>query len=88
MLEYLVAEILELAGNTCKDERKKVIKQEHVKLAIHNDNELDALLFQNKIVLPGTKKVKYPKGKKAMKSLPRSFGMESAVYSSNVGGKF
>lgn len=88
VLEYLVAEILELAGNACQDERKKVIKQEHVKLAIHNDNELDVLMLQNHILLPGTKKVKYPKGKKTNKILPANFGIESAVYSSNIGGKF
>jgi len=88
VLEYIAAEILELAGNVCHDDRKKIITQEHVKSAIHNDNELDALLFQNHILLPGTKKVKYPKGKKANKMLPANFGIESAHYSSNIGGKF
>ena len=85
VLEYLTAEILELAGNACKDERKKVITPYHVKKVVENDQELLILIFEQNILLPGTMNVKYPRSKK---NIPPNFGMHAALYSSNVGGNF
>lgn len=43
-LEYMVAELLEVAGDVAKDEKKKIIKPRHIMLATKRDNELDRLL--------------------------------------------
>ncbi len=44
VLEYLVAELLELAGNAAQQNKKTRINPRHVYLAVRNDSELHELL--------------------------------------------
>ena len=44
VIEYLTAEILELAGNVAQEGKKNRVIPRHIQLAVRNDEELNALL--------------------------------------------
>jgi len=54
VLEYLAAELLEMAGNAARDHGKARITPRHLMLAVRNDEELNRLLGAVTVPASGT----------------------------------
>ena len=68
VLEYMAAEVLELAGNAARDNKKSRIIPRHITLAVRNDEELNKFLGGVTVasggVLPNIHSVLLPKKSK------------------------
>ncbi|KAI1713524.1 core histone h2A/H2B/H3/H4 domain-containing protein [Ditylenchus destructor] len=67
VMEYLAAEVFELASNAARDNKKTRINARHIQLAVRNDEELSKFLQHVTIseggVLPNIQPVLLPKKK-------------------------
>merc|ERR1719465_226600 len=53
VLEFLAAEVLELAGNAARDNKRSRIIPRHIQLAVRNDDELARLMRDTTIAAGG-----------------------------------
>lgn len=71
VLEYLTAELLELAGNVAKEQKKQRVIPRHIFLAARHDEELNKYLakvtFPSGGVMPNINPALLPKMKKGQK---------------------
>eukprot|EP01105_Mastigella_eilhardi_P008329 TRINITY_DN2025_c0_g1_i2.p1 TRINITY_DN2025_c0_g1~~TRINITY_DN2025_c0_g1_i2.p1 ORF type:complete len:452 (+),score=109.46 TRINITY_DN2025_c0_g1_i2:156-1358(+) len=83
VLEYLAAEVLELAGNASRDNRQKRITPRHLLLAVRNDEEINKLWKGCTIraggVLPNINAALLPKAAETA-SAESPFGSHSAPF--------
>ena len=67
VLEYLTSEILELAGENCKVDKRTRITPRHIQLAVRNDPEINKLMCEAMIaeggVLPNIEDALFPRKK-------------------------
>ena len=77
VLEYLCAELLELAGNAARDAKKTRITPRQIQLAVRNDEELSKFLGNVTIasggVLPNIPTVLLPKKSKSKQGNSQEF---------------
>ena len=87
VLEYLCAEILELAGNAARDNKKSRIVPRHITLAVKNDEELNKLLGGVTIASSGVlpKFTPFFFSRRVLPARNRNFSMISVVEVNQTG---